>query len=595
MKVSSGFLFLSMLVSPVLRAQPGPQPQPRSANNSADYSTTIAQGSIFTVFGSNLGPTPLVEVSTLPLQNILAGTSVTVSSGSTTLNCPMIFTSYGQVAAILPSNTPVGLVNITVSYNGPDPNESFSTTQATVVSNSPGVYTPTASGLGAGSLTDQNYNLLTFKNSAKPGDVVTAWGTGLGPISTPDNVSPPVLNFQNVQVWVGGQSAKVIYAGRGCCAGEDQISFTVPAVGNGCNVPVTVVSGGNSSNTVTMPVSAVGGACSDTGPTLPTSILSTAAAGQQVKVAILGIGPDVVGKTVGNIRAVAGRLSAALQTPVSTEDAAKLVRAYSTHNSRAIRRAMAKYAAQWKRLDARTKAKLSADIAQNQDGVLAQFGTLNNEGQVAALGSAQLPVPGSCVVLPNSFPSGHPLLGGADAGTSLSLTGAGGSLTLNNTGPGTYRAYFGASVSTQELPLGAYTISGTGGKDAGAFSVTLTVASHLAISSPSPLATVDRTQPLTVTWTGGIAGNYVLIAGEAPGFFSYTGFNPPSYFACAEDGGKGTFTIPVYILSSMNPTASGKGGLVVSPHPFSNQITIPGIDLAYFVDGSSSTLNVTFQ
>jgi hypothetical protein len=375
----------------------------------------------------------------------------------------------------------------------------------------------------------------------------------------------------------------------------DQIVFTVPAVGNGCNTPVTVVAGGTSSNTVTIPVSGSGGACSDTGPTLPTSILSTAAAGQQVKVAILGIGPDVVGTTVGNTRAVAQRLSAALQTPVSTEDAAKLVRAYSTHNSRAIRRAMAKYAAQWKRLDARTKAKLSAEIAQTQDGVLAQFGTLYDESQVAALGSAQLPVPGSCVVLPKSFPSGHPLLSGADAGTSLSLTGAGGSLTLNNTGPGTYRAYFGASLTGQDLPLGAYTISGTGGKDAGAFSVTLTVASHLAISSPSPLATIDRTQPLTVTWTGGITGNYVLIAGEAPYFVSSTGYNPPSYFACAEDGGKGTFTIPGYILSLMNPTASGKGGLVVSPHPFSNQVAIPGIDLAYFIDGSSSTINVTFK
>jgi uncharacterized protein (TIGR03437 family) len=595
MKVSSGFLFLAMLASPVLRAQPSLPPYVQSANNSADYSTTIAQGSIFTVFGRNLGPTTLVEVSTFPLQNILAGTSVTVSSGSTTLNCPMIFTINSQVAAILPSNTPVGQVTITVSYNAQTDSGGLSTTQATVVANSPAVYTPSESGLGAGSLTDQNYNLLTFKNSAKPGDTVTAWGTGLGPISAPDNIAPPVLNFQNVQVWVGGQSAKVVYAGRGCCAGEDQISFTVPAVGNGCNVPVTVVSGGNSSNTVTMPVSASGGACSDTGPTLPTSILSTAIAGQQVKVALLGIGPAVIGRSIGNTRAVADRLSAALQTPVSTADAAKIMRAYSAHNSRAIRTAMAKYAAQWKRLDARTKARLSAEIAQTQDGVVAQFGTLNNEGEVAALGSAQLPAAGSCVILPNSFPSGHPLLAGADAGTSLSLTGAGGALTLNQSGPGTYRAYFGPSVSTQEIPLGAYTISGTGGQDARAFIVTLTVASHLAISSPSALATVDRTQPLTVTWTGGISGNYVLIGGEAPYYVSATGYVPPSYFACAEDGGKGTFTIPAYILSSMNPTASGKGGLVLSPHPFGNQIAIPGIDLAYFIDGSSSTMNVTFK
>ncbi len=459
------------------------------------------------------------------------------------------------------------------------------------------MYTLTSSGLGTGSLTDLNGKLLTFDYSAKPGDDIYLWGTGLGPISTPDNVLPPSFpNFPNVQVWVGGLPAKIVYAGRsGCCAGVDQIVFTVPAVGNSCNTAVTVVSGGTSSNTVTMPVSGSGSACSDTGPTLPTSILSTAIAGQQVKVALLGIGPAVVGKTVGNTRAVAERLSAALQTQVSPADAAKIMRAYSTHNSRAIRRAMAKYAAQWNRLDAHKKAKLAAAMAQIQDGAVAQFGILNKESESATLGSSQLPAPGSCVLLPNAFPSGHPLLTGADAGKSLSLTGAGGALTLTQSGPGTYRAYFGASVTGQDLPLGAYTISGTGGKDAGAFSVTLAVASHLTISSPSAMATVDRTQPLTMTWTGGIAGNYVLIAGDAPGFFSATGFNPATYFACAEDGGKGTFTIPAYILSSMNPTASGKGGLVLSPHPFANQIAIPGIDLAYFIDGSSSTMNVTFK
>jgi uncharacterized protein (TIGR03437 family) len=597
MRLSTCFLCLASLAVPLLLAQPSLPPFVRSANSSADYSTTIAQGSLFVVFGSNLGPATLVQVSAFPLQNNLSGTAVTVTSGSTTLNCPMIYTSAGQVAAILPSNTPTGQVTITVSYNSQTAPLGLSGAQATVVANSPGMYTVTSSGLGTGSLTDLNGKLLTFAYSAKPGDDIYLWGTGLGPIGTPDNVLPPSFpNFPNVQVWVAGLPAKIVYAGRsGCCAGVDQIVFTVPAVGNSCNAPVTVVSGGVSSNTVTIPVSGSGGACSDTGPTVPTSVLSSATAGQQVKVAVLGIGPNVVGKTVGNTRAVAGRLSAALRTPVSPADAAKIARAYATHNSRAIRTAMAKYAAQWNRLDAHTKAKLSVEMAQIQDAVFAQFGTINNESEAAFLGSAQFPAAGSCVVIPSAFPSGHPLLAGADAGTSLSLTGAGGALTLDKTGPGTYRAYFGASVSTQELPLGAYTITGTGGKDAGAFGATLTVASHLAISSPSAMATIDRTQPLTVTWTGGIAGNYVLIAGEAPGSFSSTLYNPPSYFACAEDGGKGTFTIPGYILSLMNSTASGKGGLVLSPHPFSNQISIPGIDLAYFIDGSSSTMNVTFK
>ena len=95
----------------------------------ADYSTTIAQGSLFVVFGYNLGPANLVQVSAFPLPNVLAGTSVTVQSGSTTLNCPMIYTSNAQVAAILPSNTPVGVAVIAVALNGVP---GYSSTEVTV-------------------------------------------------------------------------------------------------------------------------------------------------------------------------------------------------------------------------------------------------------------------------------------------------------------------------------------------------------------------------------------------------------------------------------------------------------------------------------
>jgi hypothetical protein len=92
-----------------------------------------------------------------------------------------------------------------------------------------------------------------------------------------------------------------------------------------------------------------------------------------------------------------------------------------------------------------------------------------------------------------------------------------------------------------------------------------------------------------------VPGKYVLIGGYTPNTNANGGDAPNAYFACAADGGAGTFTIPAYILSSMNATASGKGVLAISPHPLSNQITIPGIDLAYFIDGSSDSVNVTFK
>ena len=593
MKVCSGFLFLAMLASPVLRAQF--PPYVISANNSADYSTTIAQGSLFVLFGDSMGPMPLVQATTFPLNNTLAGTSVTVTSGSTTLNCPMIYTSAGQVAAVLPSNTPLGLDTVTVTYNTiTDP--SISTTKVMVVANSPGIYTPTETGLGSGSLTDQNYALRTFANSAKPGDIVTAWGTGLGPISTPDNVAPPVLRFPNVQVWVGGQNADVIYAGRGCCAAEDQISFYVPAVANGCNLPVTVVSNGAPSNTITLSVNATGGPCADTGPEFSTPVLTKAVAGQEVKGAIILIGPGRLGSREAANQALADRLSALLRTQVSASDAARLIRAWKSNNPRALRAALAKYARQWKALDARTKANLTAQLGQTQEGVAATFGSFFDESKVATVATAQFPIAGSCVLLPHKYPSGlGSVIGSLDAGSVLKLTGPAGSVKINEQGMGQYRASLGGSITGPNVPSGSYTISGTGGNDVGAFSATITVASHLAISNKPSLATVDRTQPLTVTWTGGVAGTFVMVGGYTPNTSSNGAPVPNSYFNCVEDGGKGTFTIPGYILASMNATAGPTGVVLVMPHPLSNPIAIPGLDFAYFSDGSSDSANVTFK
>jgi hypothetical protein len=49
-------------------------------------------------------------------------------------------------------------------------------------------------------------------------------------------------------------------------------------------------------------------------------------------------------------------------------------------------------------------------------------------------------------------------------------------------------------------------------------------------------------------WTGGIPGNYVLIGGNTPNTYTSNAFLPNVNFACAEDAGIGTFTIPSYIL-----------------------------------------------
>ena len=153
----------------------------------------------------------------------------------------------------------------------------------------------------------------------------------------------------------------------------------------------------------------------------------------------------------------------------------------------------------------------------------------------------------------------------------------------------------GSSVTGPDVPLGSYTLSGTGGADVGAFSATITIGGHLAISNKSALNAVDPAQPFTVTWTGGVAGNYILIAGYTPSAFTNNQFLSQAFFYCAEDGGKGSLTIPGYILTAMNAASNAQGVLLISPHPLSNQIQISGLDLAYFADGSSDSANVTWS
>ncbi len=84
-----------------------------------------------------------------------------------------------------------------------------------------------------------------------------------------------------------------------------------------------------------------------------------------------------------------------------------------------------------------------------------------------------------------------------------------------------------------------------------------------------------------------MAGNYVLIGGGSSAF-------PHSYFICAEDAGKGTFSIPSYILSTVQATTKSNGLIWISANPLANQISVPGLDSAALVDASSDSVGVVF-
>ena len=102
-----GFLMLGT----ALYAQ---QPTVASVVNAGSYAVAglpnapVAQGSLFILFGTNMGPAALQGAASFPLPTTLAGTSTSITVNGTTTQGIMIYTLAGQVAAVLPSKTPWG-------------------------------------------------------------------------------------------------------------------------------------------------------------------------------------------------------------------------------------------------------------------------------------------------------------------------------------------------------------------------------------------------------------------------------------------------------------------------------------------------------
>src|SRR5437868_15141471 len=62
----------------------------------------IAQGSMFDIYGTNVGPATLTQAAGFPLPATLASTPVHVTVAGTTSDVLLRFVSTGQVAALLP-------------------------------------------------------------------------------------------------------------------------------------------------------------------------------------------------------------------------------------------------------------------------------------------------------------------------------------------------------------------------------------------------------------------------------------------------------------------------------------------------------------
>lgn len=536
--------------------------------NGGSYDTKIARGSIFVVFGSNLGPSSIVQAGAPPLQTSLSGTSIsfTPAGGGTAVSAYMFYTLSGQVAGLLPSTATAGSYNLTVTYNG----STSAPFQVTVVDRSFGIVS--LAGNGKGPAVVQNYisaantpiNGFTTTGGfapAYPGQTLIIWGTGLGPISGSDADAPGAQDLRGsatIKVLVGGRSLDPFYAGRAPqFPGEDQINVTLPAdISTGCTVPLQISVNGQLSNATSIAISTSQSASACTSAFFSNDQMTKLLNGGSVTMGIFDLAKQVSKITIQGFSLTS--------------------------------------------------------VAETVGGGFSKYtlGSINDAG--GAAGAALFTQIGSCTVVKQviegtSFAEAGP--SPLDAGPQLTLNGPGVSNKAVPKSGGSYSAGLNTSGSqTGVLSAGTYTLTGPGGTDVGPFTASITLATPVTWTNMDSIALIDRTQPLPINWSGGGSSDLVSIIGMS-GTFTGTAPNQTTsatIFICLANANppNGSFTVPTSVLSQLDAvpanSTTGIGLLLVSsgppPAPFTAPLTAGGnVDYAAFVSTSGGSKTVPIQ
>jgi uncharacterized protein (TIGR03437 family) len=559
----------------------------------------IAQGSYFSLYGTGLGPSTAVGWNPYPLPTSLGGTSVSVTVGSTTVAAYPEFVNSTQINAVMPSTTPVGTGTITVTYSG----QTSAAFPVTVAASSFGTFTVNEAGTGPGIVTNASYQILGPFLTAKPGDTVVLWGTGLGPapnISTEGTAAPPQTNLCAtaascpITVWVGGLQATVAYAGRSGFTAEDQVDFVIPPGIQGCYVQVAVQTGTGTNavvgNFTSMAVDPTGPTCQDVDGINYADIAATVASKGSANIGAISLLSNYLDLDLG-----------ILGTQLWDNDT------------------------------------VSGEIGTFSTGVLDLY-----QG-VALAPSVSEPPGNNCTVIPFfAYPPpkdpGLAYITYLDAGASLSIQGPSGnsvSIPKNSNQKGYSQLVGGATIaqllagsgedpffltstnwpSTTANPYtyavlpGTFTVTGPGGANVGALSAPITVSSAAASfqwTNQSSLtgSPIPRDQPLTITWTGGDPSGFIDITAISSTLS--TGATPQTntpgvLMECFVPASLQTFTIPTYVLGALPSTAGSQalvppGELLVGPASSVVKVAPPtGLDELYIFYHYIEGANVTWQ
>jgi uncharacterized protein (TIGR03437 family) len=179
------------------------------------------------------------------VSTVLAGTSVTFNGAA----APILYASASQTSVL----APYGLggfssANVAVTYGG-----QTATLQVPVALSAPGVFTLDFSGVGQAVALNADGTVNGSTNPASAGSVITLFATGQGPENPPGEdgvVNDRILRTPQlpVSLSIGGQSAKVLYAGSGLGIVQAilQVQAIIPAGVTG-TAPVVVTVGSASS------------------------------------------------------------------------------------------------------------------------------------------------------------------------------------------------------------------------------------------------------------------------------------------------------------------------------------------------------------
>ena len=205
----------------------------RIVNAASLSNVSLAPGSIFTIFGNNLAGGVAVTSNVQTPSTSLGGATVSIGGSAAAL----FYVSPTQINGVVNPSTPVGNQTVTITSS-----TGTQTLSVTIATNAPpGLFSLFGSGTRDGAI----LNAVTFLTGAF-GVTTASTNTYLAIYATGLNLSTAPT------VTIGGVSVPVSFYGPApCCAGLQQINVMLPSSLAGAGrVPVSVTSGGNTSNTV---------------------------------------------------------------------------------------------------------------------------------------------------------------------------------------------------------------------------------------------------------------------------------------------------------------------------------------------------------